>query len=345
MYRNIKGMKTPLLGKNLEEINKLLFELIGNKDQSKGIAISIYKRNISSFQEINSIPLKLRKILEEKFSSGKYLPIDTVHSIDSTVKYLFQNEAKQRFETVYMPSLKRNTLCVSTQSGCRMGCSFCITGKIGFKGNLSTLDILNQYLIIPEWKKVNRIVLMGMGEPFDNYDIVEKAVKILTSQWGCSFGASNITISTIGIFDQLERFLEKPFCNLAISLHSPFSEERQLLMVIEKTNPIAEIIELLKKKPIQKPLRLSFEYVALGGINTSKKHANAISELLSGLKYHLNIICWNKHEGSMYNSPTELELKAFISCLNKNGVLTTVRESRGQDIEAACGQMAGKIEI
>jgi len=222
-----------------------------------------------------------------------------------------------------------------------MGCDFCLTGKIGFKGNLSALDIVNQLLSILESKKVNKLVIMGMGEPFDNFIEVQKAVEILTSQWGLAFGASNITISTVGLLDPLKNFLNKPFCNLAISLNNPFSDERKEIMPIESSNPIFDVVDLIRNNPLKKPLRISFEYVALSGINLSERHALALADLLVGIKCHLNIIRWNSHNGSPYNSPTDLELNAFISCLNKNGVLTAIRQSRGQDIGAACGQMAG----
>lgn len=335
-------MLTPLLGKSIGEIETAVLELGGTTNHAQKLIKWLYKHTISSFEEINTIPLTLRKAIDSKYSIGQYPPIAVNESSDSTRKFLFENKQDQRFEAVYMPDDKRNTLCISTQSGCRMGCKFCLTGKIGFNGNLTSLDIVNQLYSIREKEEVNRLVIMGMGEPFDNYPKVEKAIKIFTAQWGFAFGASNITLSSVGIKSQLEKFLQKPFCNLAISLHSPFPDERKELMPIENSNPISEVINILKENPIKKPLRLSFEYVALGGINTSERHANAIAELLHGLKYHLNIICWNSHDGSIYNSPTNIELNTFISCLNSNGVLTAVRKSRGKDIGAACGQMAGR---
>ncbi len=330
-----------LIGKSLNEISKIVLNQSGHADHALEIAKWLYRKETSTFEEIITIPLILRKALDINSCIGKYNPIQVHESADETRKYLFENYQSQRFETVYMPSAKRNTLCISTQSGCRMGCRFCLTGKIGFNGNLSANDILNQYLSIPERSKINRIVLMGMGEPFDNLNEVKKAVEILTADWGASFGASNITISTVGLHEPLKLFLENPFCNLAISLNNPISHERKELMPIEKSNPIAETVNLLRKHPIKKPLRLSFEYVALGGINITERHAIAVSALLKGLKCHLNIIPWNSHEGTSFKSPSEIELNAFINCLNKNGVLTAVRQSRGEDIGAACGQMAG----
>ena len=337
-------MKISLLGKTLKQIKEIVHERYGHQDNAIEISKWIYRKDISSFDEIISIPMALRKSIGLNFQIEKTAPVLVSESNDKTRKYLFENQQGQKFEAVYMPGTKRNTLCMSTQSGCRMGCSFCLTGKMCFKGNLSAQDILNQYLSIPEQKKINRIVIMGMGEPFDNFIEVKKAIEILTAQWGVSFGASNVTLSTVGLLEPLREFLEKPFCNLAISLNNPFSDERINLMPIESTNPIAKAVNLIKAKPLKKPLRVSFEYVALGEINLDERHAKAIADLLNGIQYHINIIPWNSHKGSSFKSPTDLELNTFISCLNRYGVLTSIRQSRGQDIGAACGQMAGTSE-
>lgn len=335
-------MKISILGKSLNEIKEIILKYKGNANHALKISKYLYRKDSSSFEEIVSIPISLRNSLNSNFCIGKYNPLLITQASDNTCKYLFENNDGQQFESVFMPSPKRNTLCISTQSGCRMGCDFCLTGKIGFKGNLSSHDILNQYLSTPERKKINRIVVMGMGEPFDNFSEVKKAIGILTAEWGSAFGASNITLSTVGLHEPLKEFLEDPFCNLAISLHSPFSANRKKLMPVESSNPISETVKLIRQKPLRKPLRVSFEYVALRGINTDKNHAKAIAELLQGIKYHLNIICWNSHSGSSFSPPEDLELNAFINCLNKLGVLTSVRKSRGQDIGAACGQMTGQ---
>lgn len=336
-------MTPPLLGKTLPEIEDIVQTLNGRADQAIAISKWLYKKNGLNFDLIESIPKTLRKSLDLSYSIGKYSPSLVTESKDKTRKYLFSSNTGQQFESVFMPNTKRNTLCISSQSGCRMGCKFCLTGKIGFNGNLSALDIVNQFYSIPEFKEINRLVIMGMGEPFDNFTEVKKAVEIFTSQWGMAFGASNITISTVGLLEPLKQFLEKPFCNLAISLNNPINAERKELMPIENTNPISKAIDLIKQNPLKKPLRLSFEYVALGGVNLTQQHASAIADLLKGINYHLNIICWNSHKDSPYHTPDELELNSFISCLEKNGVLSSFRQSRGQDIGAACGQMAGNL--
>jgi 23S rRNA (adenine2503-C2)-methyltransferase len=335
-------MQVPILGMNIDELTRIVLELSFKREHAQELSKWIYRKDVTNFDNIVSIPISLRNSLNNKYCIGNYPLALTSESTDGTCKYLFENSRGLQFESVYMPSLKRNTLCISTQSGCRMGCGFCLTGKIGFKGNLMAIDIVNQYLSAPERKKINRIVIMGMGEPFDNFSEVKKAVEIITAEWGAAFGASNITLSSVGLHDPLREFLDNPFCNLAISLNNPLGEERKELMPIEVSNPIAEAVNLIKSKPVKKPLRLSFEYVALSGINTDERHARAIAELLDGLKYHLNIICWNSHNSSIFKTPSELELNAFVHCLNSSGVLTSIRQSRGQDIGAACGQMIGK---
>lgn len=203
-----------LIGKTLSEIKGIVYKQNGHAEHALELTKWIYRKDILSFDGIITIPMILRKTLDSNFCIGKYNSSQVIESADKTRKYLFENKQGQRFESVYMPSPKRNTLCMSTQSGCRMGCGFCLTGKMGFKGNLSTHDILNQYLSIPERSKINRIVLMGMGEPFDNFIEVKKAVEILTAEWGMAFGASNITLSTVGLLEPLRLFLANPFCKL-----------------------------------------------------------------------------------------------------------------------------------
>jgi 23S rRNA (adenine2503-C2)-methyltransferase len=335
--------KQSLLDKPYEEIERIVLSLGGSPDHARRVAYWIYSQRVPNPLAMNNIPLSLRRALNNDFEIGTYPWRQRAESNDGTVRYLFENSIGQRFEAVFMPGPKRNTLCISTQSGCRMGCAFCLTGSIGFNGNLQALDIVNQLHGIPEGKMVNRLVIMGMGEPFDNLLEVRKAVGIFTAGWGYALGKANITLSTVGVLERIDAFLGDPFCNLAISLHSPFADERARLMPIEKSNPIRSIIEAIRSNPLRKPLRVSFEYIALGGVNTTDRHAEAVAELLRGINCHLNIIPWNAHEGSAFTTPATEELTEFIRNLNRYGVLTTIRQSRGKDIKAACGQMAGKI--
>jgi len=330
----------PLIGKHILELNNLL----GDSSLSEKLARWIYRKRISDLNNINDISKRILHKITSEYELGIYGPKEILTAKDGSFKHLFQNEQGKVFESVLMKTEKRNTLCVSSQSGCRMGCKFCMTGSIGFNGNLSSHDILNQLLSIPNSNDINRIVVMGMGEPLDNYTEVYKAIQILTADWGCAFGKTNITLSSVGIIDELKKFLDAPVCNLAISLHTPFHEERSDLMPIEKSNPIEEVVNLIRNIPLPKPLRVSFEYVALSGVNVSSKHALAIEELLKGIPCHLNIIPWNSHENAKFKTPKDEELKLFIDQLNSLGVLTTVRQSMANEIGAACGQMAGKVK-
>lgn len=332
-----------IVGKNLDEIVAALSNLGLPLHYGSKLARWIYRKRIQHYDDINDIPKHILKTLQDEFGEVHgHISLEHYSGTDCSVKYLFTNEQGQHYESIYMDNGKRKTLCVSTQAGCRMGCKFCLTGRIGYNGNLDAGSIVGQLLAIPESKSVNRLVIMGMGEPFDNWAEVSRALDILTSDWGVAFGKSNITLSTIGIIEGLEKFLLNPRCNLAISLHSPYHAERAKLMPSESAHPIKEVVRLLHKYPIAKPLRLSFEYVALGGLNLSEQHAKAISELLKGLKYHINIIPWNEHPGADFKKPNAKELEKFTNWLNQNGVLWTIRQSKGNEIGGACGQMAGK---
>ena len=332
-----------IIGRNLEEIEAILINLGLPLTYGSKLARWIYRKRIHHFEEINDIPKHILRTLQDGFGElHDHINFERYPGIDCSVKYLFTNAQGQHYESIYMDNGKRKTLCVSTQAGCRMGCKFCMTGNIGYNGNLDAGNIIAQLLTIPETKRVNRLVIMGMGEPFDNWAEVNRALDILTSDWGVAFGKSNITLSTVGIIDGLEKFLLNPKCNLAVSLHSPFHEERAMLMPSEIKNPIIDVVKLLLNHLIAKPLRLSFEYLALSGINLSEQHAKAISELLKGLKYHINIIPWNEHPAADFKKATVEELESFTHWLNRYGVLWTIRQSKGNEVGAACGQMAGK---
>lgn len=334
--------KKNLIGCDIEWLEGYLSTIGVDKRYAIKLLRWVYRKRVFDFGLINDIPKTVVDEITKTLNFGLFYPSETLFSSDGSTKYLYQSDDDMLFESVLMRAGKRNTLCVSSQSGCRMGCKFCMTGSIGFKGNLTSRDILNQLFAIPNSKEVNRIVIMGMGEPFDNYDEVFNAIRVLTADWGCAFGKTNITLSSVGIIDELKRFLDAPPCNLAISLHSPFRNERSDLMPIEKSNPIEEVVNLIRNNPLPKPLRVSFEYVALSGVNLSSNHAMEIAELIKGIPCHLNIIPWNSHENAKFNTPKDEELQLFIAQLNSLGVLTTVRKSMANEIGAACGQMAGR---
>ena len=289
---------------------------------------------------MDDIPKDLREKLGSDDELFRLHPFEVQYSCDGTQKYLYKTSNGNPFESAYIPGDKRNTLCISTQSGCRMECSFCHTGTIGFRENLTATDIVLQLLSNPNFQKLNRLVIMGMGEPLDNPDEVFKALQIFTSQWGMAFGATNITLSTVGILPELSRFVNSRMCNIAISLHSPFSPQRQEMIPAEKAYPIEQVVEFFRQNLLRKPLRLSFEYVVVHKENDTDEHAAATAVLLKGLNCHVNVIPLNT---SKANPESLKAARAFQCMLNDLGQPTTLRASRGQDIDAACGMMAGRI--
>lgn len=331
--------KTHLVGLDLKELELLVKNYGFDPSFALDICKWVYRKGCKDFNEMNTIPLMLRQKLDHHFSLKSLTQIKEQNSVDGTKKYLFHTSEANPFETAFMPGAKRNTLCISTQSGCRMGCGFCFTSKLGLIQNLSAGQIIDQLLAIRERSLVNRIVLMGMGEPLDNHNEVFKALKILNASWGIAFGAKNITLSTVGLLHSMKTLVDLRLCNIAVSLHNPFASQRQELMPVEADYPIHKVVEFFKENPLKKPLRLSFEYVVIPGENDSIEHAAAISNLLKEIICHVNVIPLNT---SKNNSEHPLAAKRFQAMLNGLNQPTTLRTSRGFDIDAACGMMAGK---
>ena len=303
------------------------------------LAHNLYKKYGKPLSSIEAYPKSLRCFIEDNFSIEVLQPILKLQSSDGTIKGLFESEGGKAFEAAWIPAAKRMTICVSSQAGCRFGCKFCSTGQHGFRGNLSTFEILSQVFGLR--KPFNHIVFMGMGEPLDSYQSVKKAVEILNAWWGVSLANRYITISTVGIFPELSKVIEELKCNLAISLHSPFHEERKSIMPVETIYPIKEVIKMLKTKKFTGKRRLSFEYLLLGGFNDSPLHAHETGRLLSGLRCHINLIAYNSIAGANFRRPCLRTIENFREILNEYGLRVTIRISSGYDISAACGMMVG----
>ncbi len=334
--------KTTLLGLDLDELSQLC--KLQGCDNHSAILLSygIYKQRVKTPFEIERIKLKDRCSIDGVAEVGLFPPVKESISADGTKKYLFEYPGERLIETAFIPDSKRNTLCISSQSGCRMGCRFCNTASVGFKSNLTAHEIINQYSAIPESRLVTHIVIMGMGEPCDNIDEVIKAINVFVSDWGYALGRRNITVSTVGILPELGRLINETKCNIAISLHSPFPEERAKLMPVENRSNILDIVAYLKQVGFEKNRRLSFEYIVLKGVNDSDKHVEAIAQLLSGLKCHVNLIPWNSFPESPFVTSDPASMMHFRNRLDNRGIMTTIRKSRGADIEAACGLLAAK---
>lgn len=306
------------------------------------ITNSIYKKGIASFDLIPDIPLKIKKELENCAVSGIFAPVKSEVSADGTMKFLFESGGK-KYETVYMPEDKRHTVCVSSQSGCRMGCPVCVTGKYGFHGNLTAGEIVNQVISIPDASKITHVVFMGMGEPMDNLENVLKACEILTAGWGMAIGRKNITVSSVGLTDGIRRFLRESDCNLAVSLFSPFPEERREIVPAERKYPLSEIARLMKEFPSDKKRRLTFSYVMISGLNDTDRHLEGLKGLVCGTGIRINLLPYHKLPDDSCNPSPAERMNHFRHELMMSGISASVRRSRGNDISAACGLLASGL--
>ncbi len=332
--------KTPLFGKTLSELQALVASYGWPKFAARQMADWLYGKEISLIDEMSNLSKKARELLSEHHTFGLAEPVEVKTSTDGTKKYLFPAGHDQFIETAMIPFKDRKTVCVSTQVGCKMGCLFCMTGKQGFQGQLTAGEIANQIRSIPEWREVTNIVYMGMGEPFDNLDEVLKSVEILTAEWGYAMSPRRITVSSIGIVPGLIRFLDECEAHLAISLHTPFPEERQQLMPVQIAYPLDDVIEEVRKRDFGGQRRVSFEYIVFGGFNDTPRHAKELSRLLVGIKCRINLIRFHPIPGTPLQATDEITLQAFKDQLNNKGLLTTIRTSRGLDIDAACGLLS-----
>ncbi|MDR3327877.1 MAG: 23S rRNA (adenine(2503)-C(2))-methyltransferase RlmN [Prevotellaceae bacterium] len=327
-----------LLGKNLIELQHVVSELKMPKFTAKQLAEWLYTKNIVDFAQITNISKQNIEVLSQLFEVGRQKYEVVTKSTDGTKKYLFKTE-NGFIEAVYMPEKERNTLCVSCQVGCKMGCDFCMTGKLGFSGNLSAGEIINQVLSIENAPSLTNIVFMGMGEPFDNTANVLKAIEILTSDWGFAWSPKRITVSTVGLMQGMKEFLEQTTCHLAVSLHNPFSDERATMIPAEKAFGIEKIVAELRNYDFAHQRRVSFEYIVFDGINDTQRHATAMVKLLKGSQCRVNLIKFHSVETLQYKSPNLQKMEWFRDYLSENHIITTIRRSRGEDIAAACGQL------
>jgi len=332
--------KEKLYGKTLNELIAVTKRVGLPGFAAKQIADWLYKKEIKTFDEMTNLSKKMKDVLSADYELGVYDPETVSVSNDGTKKYLFRVLKDKFIETAYIPEDDRATICVSSQAGCKMGCIFCMTGKQGFQGNLSSNEILNQFRSLPEFKKLTNMVYMGMGEPLDNLEEVLKSLDIMTSTWGYGWSPTRITVSTVGLVGKLKQFLQNTRCHLAVSLHSPFDEERRKLMPVQKTNTIKEVLDIIRNFDINNQRRVSFEYILFEGVNDTSQHVKEIARILNGIKCRINIIRFHPIPGSAFQSPDLKSVTLFKEALNAKGILTTIRASRGVDIQAACGLLS-----
>ena len=332
--------KYPLLGMTLAELQSVVRGLGMPGFAAKQIASWLYDKKVATIDEMTNLSLKHREALKADYEVGREAPVDAMHSVDGTIKYLYRVGENHFVEAVYIPDDDRATLCISSQVGCKMNCKFCMTGKQGFTANLTSNQILNQINSLPECDKLTNIVMMGMGEPLDNLDEVLKALEILTASYGYAWSPKRITLSTVGLRKGLQRFIEESDCHLAISLHSPLPSQRSDLMPAERAFSIVEIVDLLKNYDFSKQRRLSFEYIVFRGVNDSLIYAKELVKLLRGLDCRMNLIRFHAIPDVDLNGADMETMTAFRDYLTSHGLFSTIRSSRGEDIFAACGMLS-----
>ena len=331
-----------MLGKNPDELSALAVDCGLRSFVGRQLAEWLYVKRATDWDQMSNISKDSKARLQEKYELGTSAPIGSARSSDGTVKYLFKVGENEAVEAVMIPDEDRKTLCVSSQAGCRMGCRFCMTGRQGWHGNLDVADILNQFISIPESTELTNAVFMGMGEPLDNYDAVSRAINILTDEKGFGWSPKRVTLSTIGVLPVLKRFLDEHRCHLAVSLHNPFPEERLEMMPVQKAWPLEDIVAMLRQYDFSGQRRVSFEYTMFAGWNDDKRHADALIRLLGGLECRVNLIRFHKIPDFPYDCAPAVRMEEFRDRLNKHGLVCTIRASRGEDILAACGMLAGQ---
>ena len=387
-----------LLGKTLEELKEIALELSLPAFTAKQIADWLYKKRVTSIDKMTNLSKSARERLSKEFVIGIDQTLQVVTSQDGTRKYLFkpqsaaeqqstagqQSTAKQQstaerqsaaeqqstaeqpgcasgsIESVIIPDNERKTICVSSQVGCKMACTFCMTGRQGFHGNLTLASILSQFIAVEESQELTNAVFMGMGEPLDNLENVMRAIEVLTADWGFAWSPKRITLSTIGVTTQLggrgivwkgveyknvnplKFFLDNCKVHLAVSLHNPFFEERLALMPAEKSFPLEKTLKLIKEYDFTGQRRVSFEYTMFNKVNDSKRHADRLAQLLRGLECRVNLIRFHSIPDSPLESSPMQVIEHFRERLQASGITATIRASRGEDILAACGMLSGK---
>lgn len=335
-----------------DQILHLVQEIGAPAYRANQIAEWLYKRQAESHGDMNNLPKGLREKLAGYSIIHTVKPENAGQSGDGTRKYLWPSFGGDVYESALIPEEKRLTLCLSSQAGCRIGCQFCLTARKGLKQNLSTAEILSQFGNASERNEITHFVYMGMGEPLDNLDPVLDSLQVLTSPWGYGFSPRRVTVSTIGLLPQFERLLDETHANVAVSLHAARHGVRLSLVPSENRHPIRALIDLLRRRAgLALPpftgtgrRRLSFEITMLSGVNDSTDEAAAVRDLIAGIPARVNLIPWNPFPGAPFQPSSRASILAYQSILKRAGIMTTIRESRGQDIGAACGLLAGRRE-
>lgn len=338
--------KTDLKSLNKQEIDSFFKSRGLPSYRSKQVLHWIYEKGVTSIQEMTELSKELRTELSKTACISGLVLRNRLQSNDGTEKYLFGLSDGNSIESVLIPDEDRLTLCISSQVGCYVGCKFCLTGGMGFIRNLEPAEIVDQVLSVKRLiapRKITNIVLMGMGEPLNNFENVVEALQRLT-EWA-GFSKRKITLSTSGIVPRIAELAGKmPAVNLAVSLNATTDETRSRIMPVNKKYPLKTLLNALKKYPLSPRYRITFEYVLLKGVNDSTEDAKRLGALLKGIPSKINLIPFNEFEGSAFRAPTEEAVLRFQKMLTDAGLTALIRKSKGRDILAACGQLRAEYK-
>ena len=345
---NSSSQKVDLKNLSLSELTEFLRSFGKERYRSVQILRWLYQKEVESFDEMTNLSKRFRQELSQASFISSLHPVRVEQAKDGTKKFLFQLEDGNRIESVLIPDKARLTLCLSTQVGCALGCRFCLTGKLGWKRDLTTSEILNQILAVkkalPEKAFITNIVLMGMGEPLANYENTLKALALMVHPDAFKFSSRRITLSTVGLLPQLEQLSKEKisFC-LAISLNATDEETRSYLMPVNRHYPLNKILSLCKNFPLRPRSRITFEYVLVEGINDSPKDARRLIRILRGIPSKVNLIPLNEAPEIPFKTPSDEAVRHFQEILIEGGLTAIVRTSKGREISAACGQLRAKV--
>ena len=345
--------KINMYGLNLEQLSCLMTGLNQSSYRAKQLFSWLYQKDVKTFDEMTDVSKKFREELNEKFSLTLPKLFTKQVSEDGTIKLLLELEDGQRVETVLMHYIYGDAICVTSQVGCNMGCAFCASGLLKKKRNLLTHEMIGQVIVLNDIlkeidpsRRVTHIVVMGTGEPFDNYDNVVNFIKIANSQFGLSIGARHITVSTSGVVPGILRYGKEGLqVNLAISLHAPNDEIRNKIMPINKAYPLKDLIEAIKQYGIDSNgRRVTYEYIMIKDLNDKEEHAKELIELINPTYGYVNLIPYNEVIENDFKRSSNNRIHRFHDILLKSGIKATIRKEFGSDIDAACGQLRARYE-
>lgn len=335
-------MKQRINDKTIEELEKIFLDLDFKKFRAKQVYRQIHVNKINDFSKMTDLSKDMREKLDEIFYFPKIKILKKFESkIDKTKKYLLELEDKNIIEAVFMEYNNRNTICISSQVGCKMGCKFCASTKNGLERSLSASEIIEEiYLLERENSNINNIVIMGIGEPLDNFSNIEKFIKIITDSKGRNLSHRAITISTVGLVDKIYELADLGYdINLAVSLHYAFDEKRMIYMPSAKKYKIKEIVKACDYYLDKTKRRISYEYVVIDGVNNLEEDIDQLESLFKGKNIHINLIPLNPIEEFKHSKTKSNVMEEFQKKLSKKGLNATIRRSMGSDIDASCGQL------